>query len=218
MKKIKTNSAVCLTSLALIAFVPLAACDKPGTPSPQTSQGTQASPRIADLQQRASTGDAEAQAELGEAYAHGEGLPKDAVKASELLRAAAEKGVAKAQFELAKLYEKGEGVPQDSVKATELVKQSAKNGYAKAQAMLGDMYAKGKGVVRDDVLAYVWASLAVAQGNDQAKQTEDSVTLNQALRDEAARLKAKWQRGVEIVREKEDAMVPAQPAKPDGAK
>lgn len=215
MNKTNMNNAAALSMVALLALVPLAACNKPAPPNPQA---TQASPRISDLQQRANAGDAEAQADLGEAYAHGEGLPKDAVKASELLRAAAEKGVAKAQYELARLYEKGEGVPQDSAKAAELIKQSAKNGYAKAQAALGDMYAKGRGVVRDDVLAYVWSSLAVAQGNDDAKQTQDTVSLNQALRDEAERLKAKWKRGMEIVREKQEQAIPAQAPTSSAAK
>lgn len=215
----KINTSICLSLLATAVVVTVAGCDKkPQTPVPQTSQPT-VSQRIADLIKRAQSGDAEAQADMGAAYAHGdEGLPRDATKASEFLRTAAEKGIAKAQYELGQLYEKGDGVPQDSAKAVDLVKQSAKNGYGKAQATLGEMYAKGKGVTRDDVLAYAWSSLAASRGEAEAKQTQDSVALTATLREEAERLKAKWQRGMELVRERREALVPSEPTKPGGAK
>ena len=99
------------------------------------------------------------------------------------------------------------------MRAADLIKQSAINGYAKAQTLLASMYAKGEGVTHDDVLAYVWSSLAASNGEQDAKQLQDSVALSTVLRDEAERLKAKWKRGVEIVREKQEAVVPVAPAK-----
>ena len=47
-------------------------------------------------------------------------------------------------------------------------KPLAAGGYAKAQLFLGVIYAKGQGVRRNYVLAYMWWSLAAAQGNKNA--------------------------------------------------
>lgn len=215
MNKTKTNVRLSIVMLLLL----LTGCgEKTQTPASEAAQQQPLTQKIGELLKKAETGDADAQADLGDAYARGDGLPKDAAKAVDFLRKAAEKGIARAQFQLGQLYAKGDGVPQDAVRATDLVKQSARNGYARAQAALGQMYAKGEGVTRDEVLAYVWSSLALAQGEQDAKQVQESVSLNTALHDEAERLKAKWQRGLEIVREKQEAAVPAQPVKPSGVK
>ena len=208
MKKITIGLSIVVFAIML----PLVGCGSKEQSATEVSQQQPLKQKIEELIQKAKAGDAEAETELGEIYASGEGLPKDASKAANLFQQAAEKGIAKAQFHLGQMYSRGEGVPQDSARAADLVKQSAVNGYAKAQTLLASMYAKGEGVTRDEVLAYVWSSLAVSGGDQDAKQLQESVTLNTLLHEEAERLKSKWTRGVEIVREQQKADVPA-PAK-----
>jgi hypothetical protein len=52
-------------------------------------------------------------------------------------------------------------------------KKAAKQGDAWAQNHLGDMYYSGRGIPQDYKLAYVWFSLATAQGNEVAKNNRD---------------------------------------------
>ncbi|MFO7989486.1 MAG: tetratricopeptide repeat protein [Thermodesulfobacteriota bacterium] len=78
----------------------------------------------------------------------------------------AEQGDAAAQYKLGEIYAKGyeDDVPQDYKKAAYWYKKAAEQGYADAQHNLGFMYAEGQGVTQDLKLAYVWSSLAAAQG------------------------------------------------------
>ncbi|MEX1298015.1 MAG: tetratricopeptide repeat protein [Desulfotignum sp.] len=78
----------------------------------------------------------------------------------------AEQGDAAAQYKLGEIYAKGyeDDVPQDHKKAAYWYKKAAEQGYADAQHNLGYMYAEGQGVPQDLKLAYVWSSLAAAQG------------------------------------------------------
>ncbi len=67
-------------------------------------------------------------------------------------------------------------------------------GDAVAQANLGLMYAKGQGVAQNYIQAYMWETLAAAQGNEIASKglevLEKSMTLDQLA--EAQRLARKW--------------------------
>ncbi len=49
----------------------------------------------------------------------------------------------------------------------------AERGNEAAQANLGFMYAKGQGVPKDYVLAHMWATLAAAQGRENAVELCD---------------------------------------------
>lgn len=210
MKKAKENELRKLSEAGVAALLPillagsalfLLACgDKTEPPASEVAQQQPLQQKLEELLKKAEAGDADAQTDLGEVYASGEGLPKDAVKAADQFRKAAEKGIARAQFRLGEMYTRGEGVPKDAVRASDLIKQAAANGYAKAEATLAAMYAKGEGVTQDEVLAYAWSTLALRQGEDQAKEVHDSVKLSTALRDEAEQLVATWQRGVALVR------------------
>ena len=64
-------------------------------------------------------------------------------------------------------------MPVNYVKAFELYTQAAMQGMPAAQFNLGLMYGKGNGVEQDNLLAYVWASLAAAQGLALAYQSTD---------------------------------------------
>ena len=65
----------------------------------------------------AEQGNADAQSNLGWAYANGRGVQQDDVQVVYWLRKAAEQGHVEAQFNLGWAYENGRGVPQDDVEA-----------------------------------------------------------------------------------------------------
>ena len=69
------------------------------------------------VRQAAEQGDATAQFNLGNMYANGEGVPKDAAESVKWFRLAAEQGHADAQFYLGVRYANGKGVLKDSVLA-----------------------------------------------------------------------------------------------------
>ncbi len=49
----------------------------------------------------------------------------------------------------------------------------AEQGDPLAQSYLGGMYAEGEGLPKDYVLAYMWETLAAAQGNENAVKGRD---------------------------------------------
>ena len=65
----------------------------------------------------AEQGDADAQHNLGVAYADGTGVPQDYAESVKWYLLAAEQGNAKAQNNLGYMYGEGKGVPQDYVRA-----------------------------------------------------------------------------------------------------
>ncbi|MGO9318396.1 MAG: tetratricopeptide repeat protein [Terracidiphilus sp.] len=72
---------------------------------------------ITTLERQATSGDAEAQYNLGILYNKGEGMPQDYTQAAVWYRKAAEQGLAPAQIALGASYEQGQGVPQDYAEA-----------------------------------------------------------------------------------------------------
>ena len=121
------------------------------------------------LKQSAEQGDADAQFNLGYAYALGNGVPKDDVEALKWYRKAAEQGHADAQCKLGIAYRNGHGVEQDYVEAVKWFRKAAEQGHAAAQCNLGYAYRFGEGVPKDDVEAYAWINVA-AVTNDDAKK------------------------------------------------
>lgn len=53
------------------------------------------------------------------------------------------------------------------------IMNAAQQGDTEAQQDLGLMYAKGQGVKKNDIKAYVWSSLAAAQGEESAAKHRD---------------------------------------------
>src|SRR2546425_133413 len=94
---------------------------------------------VSEKQKKADSGDTNAMFELGEMYANGKGVPKDAAKAAEWLQKWATQGDALAQFNLGIMYADGEGVPKDIAKAAGWLQKAATQGHATAQAVLGKM-------------------------------------------------------------------------------
>ena len=113
-------------------------------------------------------GDASAQCDLGSRYYRGDGVPKDAGKASVWYRKAAEQGLEGAQFILGYMYEIGDGVPKDAGQAAVWYRKAALRGLANAQYNLGLLYYKGEGVSSNLVQSYAWLSLGAENGNEDA--------------------------------------------------
>jgi len=72
--------------------------------------------------------------------------------------------------------------------------KAAEQGFANAQHNLGFMYEKGMGVPVNNVRAYMWYSLAKAQGDETAASNLDIIKeqMSHAQIDEAQKLAAEW--------------------------
>ena len=125
----------------------------------------------------AEQGYAQAQYNLGAAYALGEGVPQDYRKAVHWYRLAAEQGNAVAQSSLGVLYAQGEGVPQDYKKAVHWYRLAAEQGNAAAQSNLGVVYALGEGVRKDLTIADMWFIIAARNGSGSGAAARDTLAL-----------------------------------------
>ncbi|MGU3628725.1 tetratricopeptide repeat protein [Comamonas sp. C24C] len=110
--------------------------DKPGVNGIATSGAPLGSSTAVDQRQltlqwyaqQAEKGDAEAQNNLGLAYANGDGVPQDYIQAVQWFRKAADQGVALAQYCLGVSYRDAQGVPQDSAQASYWFRKAAEQG------------------------------------------------------------------------------------------
>jgi TPR repeat protein len=126
----------------------------------------------------AEKGSKAAQFNLAVIYDDGMGIPEDNVEAAKWYRKAAENGFPQAQLILGIMYLEGEGVPEDNEEGLKWLRKAAKqeNGIgADAQARIGRIYERGLGVEKDDVTAYVWFSVAAANGSNEATWEKQSV-------------------------------------------
>lgn len=106
---------------------------------------------------------------LGNRYVNGFGVLKNEAEGLRLIRAAAEQGFAPAQVNIGVRHVHGIGVPKDMALAGKLFRMAAKQGDASGQAAVGAIYAAFE-TPEDNVQAYMWASLAAAQGYSKAKE------------------------------------------------
>jgi len=108
-----------LATIALLALPVGAASSEPTTR--QQSSPPQAKTSVTDeltaRRQRAESGDADAQYDLGVAYANGYGVPQDYARSALWYLKGAQQGLAKAQHELGSLYLSGQGVETDRAEA-----------------------------------------------------------------------------------------------------
>lgn len=125
---------------------------------------------LATLQQRADSGDAAAQSELGDRYRLGRGVPQDQVQALTLINRAVEQGNAHAEFILAGWYAAGtREVPKNPALAALLIRKAAVHGYAQAQTEVASMFNDGHGVCQDFAQAALWYRGAAEQGDAWAQ-------------------------------------------------
>jgi len=120
--------------------------------------------------ERAETGDADAQLQLGRAYYEGKGVVQSYAEAAKWYRKAAEQGLTSAQLTIGRMFENGDGVLKDAAQAVAWYRKAAEQGDASGQYNLGLMIAKEQGAPKDFVEAYKWANLAAAQGQPSAKE------------------------------------------------
>jgi TPR repeat protein len=119
---------------------------------------------IADLENRANSGDADAQFYLGTLYVNGQGVLPDDVQAAVWYRKAAEQGYEPAELAIANAYRYGLGVSMDSSLAAEWYRKAADHGSTEAQFAMGDLYGFGEGVSQDFAQAAAWYRKAAELG------------------------------------------------------
>jgi len=96
-----------------------------------------------DVQQRATSGDAKAQLELGYRYFQGNETVKDLDQALRWFQRAAQQGYTPAGYVMGLRYAKGEGVTQDYAQAAQWYQKAAVKGLPQAQQNLAVLYRKG---------------------------------------------------------------------------
>ena len=124
---------------------------------------------IEQLQERADSGDAEAQYQLGAMYGNADGVERDFEKAFPFFSAAAEQNHPGGQNGVGNCYLHGLGVEQDFEKAIQYLKLAAEQGFAKSQITLADCHNFGIGVPQDYAEAVKWFRLAADQGDAGAQ-------------------------------------------------
>ena len=125
----------------------------------------------------ASGGLAEADHNLGMMYVDGRGAAKSWAQGLIHFRKAAEKGLVESRYMIALSYFEGEGQIQNRRLAYEGFRETAIEGYADSQYMLSFMLLDGADVKRRSAQAYVWASLALIQGQQQAEEIRDAASM-----------------------------------------
>lgn len=112
--------------------------------------------------------DPQAQEKIGRMYHRGKGLPKDAGKAAEWYRKAAEQGDAPAAARLGSMYWIGKDVPRNPGEAAKWYALGAAKGNALAQAGIGYMSMQGSGTPVDFKAAAGWFDKSATQGDASA--------------------------------------------------
>lgn len=120
-------------------------------------------------------GSREAQRDLGALHATGDWTgPRDAIRAAEWYRRAADRGHADAQYNLGFMYLLGEGVPSDTAEGLRWLRLAADQGEESAYRLLADLYRNGYyGVPVDPAEATRWDEMyRQAQQTRNAKEAE----------------------------------------------
>jgi len=126
----------------------------------------------------ANSGDANAQAQLGEKYLLGEGVAKDYDLALLWYRKAAEQNNPKGQLGMAALYFNGNGVVRDYVEAFQWFHKAADLGDTKGLSALGMCYKNGWGVEKDLIGAFSWYLKAAQNGDADAEENVGSMYMD----------------------------------------
>lgn len=101
---------------------------------------------------------------LGRAYAKGEGVGRDDVRAAAWIERAAGEGLARARVNLAVVLLQGRGLPRDPERGVRLLAAAAEAGMPEAQHLLGLILREGELVPRDPAAAMRWLRRAADQG------------------------------------------------------
>ena len=123
------------------------------------------------FRESAAQGYAPAQYNLAASYKLGDGIPKNTEKALEWYLAAADQGHTDAQLQAAIILQARGGFAD----ALTLFRSSALLGNTNAQALLGASYHSGEGAPQNFEQAYIWYSLAAANGDEEAAALREVV-------------------------------------------
>ncbi|HSK46232.1 MAG TPA: tetratricopeptide repeat protein [Candidatus Binatia bacterium] len=177
---------VCI-SILLLAAMP-AFCQNAGSTS------------ISPLVQRAESGDAQAQVELGRAYEDGKGVAQDDERAVQWFRKSADQGNAQAQNALGVMYSLGRGVQRDKEEAVRWYKKAAKQGLAEGIYNVAISYYNGEGVEENIALACTWMMVAQRRGDTQAAEAMKHISeqLNNRIDRSKFDLAVLYEKGEEI--------------------
>lgn len=164
------------TAAAVLVAAPVFANVKEGVDAWSSGNYTAA---VAEWQQPASNGDADALFNLAQAYRLGRGVPADINRARELYAEAAQKGHVKAADNYGLLlFQQGE-----QASAMPLIKDAAERGDPRAQYVLGLAHFNADYAQKDWVRAYALLTLANGAGLPQAanalKQMDAYVPINE---------------------------------------
>ena len=116
------------------------------------------------LVQKANSGDALAQHELGIRYIVGEGFPKDTVKSCYWIRRAAEQGLPVACYNLAIFLNNGWGTVWNPFEAFKYFQIGAINGMPDAEFVLGVLFTENLVVPKNLDSAYYWINKSAGKG------------------------------------------------------
>ena len=120
---------------------------------------------IHELKTKASSGDTDAQYELGEAFFSGKGVSQDFVESARWYERSATTGNVNAALNLGSMYANGIGVRRDFEKAYSFFRQAAKAELPEAYVNLGSLYFHGQFVKQDYQKAFDLFAKAAKQGN-----------------------------------------------------
>lgn len=123
------------------------------------------------LQNKANDGDPFAQHELGLRYLTGQGMPKDTMRAIQLIKQAVKRNLTVAWFNYAIMLNSGIGVEWNPFEAYKYFKAAAKNGMPEAQFVYGIYLTDNLVVNRNYSEAYYWIKKAADQNFNPAKET-----------------------------------------------
>jgi TPR repeat protein len=121
------------------------------------------------IRQKAESGDADAQCDLGNCYFEGNGITQDYAKAVEWYTKSAQQGNPRGQNNLGNCYEGGNGVTKDYAQALYWFNKAAQQNFSYSQCSLGICYASGYGVEKDYTKAFDWFTKAAKQGHAMAQ-------------------------------------------------
>jgi TPR repeat protein len=119
---------------------------------------------IADLIQRANSGNADAQYQVGKCYISGSEVAQDYTKAFKYSQMSANQNYYAGENLLGLCYEFGKGVAENDSAALECYSKAADQGFADAQYNLARCYDYGKGTAQSYSEAAKWYKKSAAQG------------------------------------------------------
>ncbi len=125
--------------------------------------------KIAELQEKSASGDAEAQYQLAKYYFSGKGVEKDEKRAFELTKSAAEMGHPEAMTNLGYFFHEGITVDKDDTTAMEWYRKAAAAGSAKAKLNIGLLIRKGQGAEKNNQESLKWMQEAADAGLVEAQ-------------------------------------------------